>query len=576
MSELRNLKALIAAQRRAQASRLRLAAIAGAVVSVTAVCLLGLSGWFITGAAIAGAAGAVAAQTFNYMMPSAIIRLLAILRTGARYVERVAGHEAALKALAQLRPQLFGALARGSPSGALAHASGEVSARLVQDVDAIQTVFVRRSIPWALGAGTGSALLLTALAAPLAAVALAIAMVLTCLVAALLARRLADPAGAAVQVAVGAFKDRLANLEAAAPELKAYALTDWARDQAMAAGDACDQARIRLARAGGWLAAWQAVATAGAVLVVGMTASAAPAPLIALALLAAVMGMESAAGLFSALHQNGAAAEAMDRLDALSADTAPGSAHRPTSSAIRWTALGDALTPPSRLCIIGASGAGKTTLIERLVGLRDALPGEARIGDADAADLAPADRRTLFAYAAQDVRLLDGSIRDNLLLAGPADDDALWRALEDAALADRVRAEPSGLDMPVGPNGERLSGGERRRLGLARAYLRSAPWLVLDEPTEGLDPATEARVLRALDARLTAQGQGLILISHRRRHQALCDVVIKVEGLNPDGLVRLSGSEAFDGDRDSAASDRAQLLRRLDLQLIQRKHPDQA
>ncbi|RZJ96543.1 MAG: ATP-binding cassette domain-containing protein, partial [Brevundimonas sp.] len=520
-------------------------------------------------------AGAAAAQTFNYMMPSAVIRLLAILRTGARYVERVAGHEAALKALAQLRPQLFATIARGSPSSALTLSSGEVSARLVQDVDAIQTVFVRRSIPWGLGAGTASAILLTGLAAPLAALVLAVSMGVTCFVAALLARRLADPAGAAVQVAVGAFKDRLSNLEAAAPELKAYALTDWARDQAMAAGDACDQARIALARAGGWLAAWQAIATGGVVLAVGATASAAPAPLIALALLAAVMGMESATGLFAALHQNGAAAEALERLEALSTD-APASMNKPTSAAIRWTALGEALTPPSRLCVIGASGAGKTTLIERLVGLRDALPGEALIGDVDAADLAPADRRALFAYAAQDVRLLDGSLRQNLLLAGPADDAELWRALEDAALADRVRAEPRGLDMPIGANGERLSGGERRRLGLARAYLRPVPWLVLDEPTEGLDSATEARVLRALDSRLTSLGQGLILISHQHRHQMLCDGVARVEGIAPDGLVRLSGSGALDGHRNPAAGDRAQLLGRLDLELVQRQHPDHA
>ena len=92
---------LIAAQTQAQRARLRLAAAGGAVVSVAAVCLLGLSGWFITGAAFAGLAGAAAAQSFNYMMPSAIIRLLAIVRTGGRYVERVAGHEAALKALAR-------------------------------------------------------------------------------------------------------------------------------------------------------------------------------------------------------------------------------------------------------------------------------------------------------------------------------------------------------------------------------------------------------------------------------------------------------------------------------------------
>ncbi|MEC8534219.1 MAG: amino acid ABC transporter ATP-binding/permease protein, partial [Pseudomonadota bacterium] len=158
--------ALIAAQRRAQRLRLRIAATTGAIVAVAATCLLGLSGWFITSAALAGIAGSAAVQAFNYMVPSATIRLLAILRTGARYIERVSGHEAALKALARLRPQLFDALASAPPSRALALASGEASARLVQDVDAVQTLFVRLSAPWALGAGAASAALLAGLASP--------------------------------------------------------------------------------------------------------------------------------------------------------------------------------------------------------------------------------------------------------------------------------------------------------------------------------------------------------------------------------------------------------------------------
>ncbi|MFN4170091.1 MAG: ATP-binding cassette domain-containing protein, partial [Pannonibacter phragmitetus] len=189
-----------------------------------------------------------------------------------------------------------------------------------------------------------------------------------------------------------------------------------------------------------------------------------------------------------ALQQNGAAVEAARRLDALASVPSLAPSPAPSEASLVLSADGAHLAPQMRLGLIGPSGSGKTTLAERLVGLRDALPNEARLGGLDIAAIAPDDRRPLFAYAAQDIRLIDGTIRDNLLLAGPADDTALWRALEDAALAERVRADPAGLDARVGPNGERLSGGERRRLGLARAYRRSAPWLVLDVPTEGLDP----------------------------------------------------------------------------------------
>ena len=531
---------LIAAQTQEQRARLRLAAAAGAVVTVAAVCLLGLSGWFITGAAFAGAAGAAAAQSFNYMMPSAIIRLLAILRTGGRYVERVAGHEAALKALARLRPQLFRAIADGPPETALGLSSGEMSARLVQDVDAIQTLFVRRSVPVSLGAGAVAAIALASLATPLAGLALLLSMASACIGGVVIARRLAEPAGRAAQMAVGALKDRLAALEAVTPELKAYGLERWAVEQAATAAADHDRAQIALTEAAGWMAAWQAVAVAVAVALVVPASAGAALPLTALAALAAIMGIEAAGGLVAALHQNGAAAQALARLDAALPDVATEYPRKPQDDAVALIGAGDPLSPPARLGLFGPSGVGKTTLVERLIGLRPALADEMRIGGVDIADIAPRDRRALFAYAAQDVRLLDGSVRDNLRLAGPADAAAMWRALDDAGLAARIMAELLGLDAPVGSNGERLSGGERRRLNLARAYLRDAPWLVLDEPTEGLDAATEAHVLAALDRRLAERGQGLILISHRTPPMALCPRTIRIEGLAEDGRIRLA------------------------------------
>ena len=542
-----NIRQLIVAQNRAQGTRLRLAVVAAAVVSVAAVGLLGLSGWFITGAAFAGVAGLVAVQSFNYMMPSAIIRLLAILRTGARYVERVASHEAALKALARLRPQLFDAIASGPPERALSLSSGEVSARLVQDVDAVQILFVRRSVPWGLGAGAATAIVLASLAAPLAGLVLTLAMALACVGGLVVARWLADPAGRKAQTAVGALKERLSALEAAAPELKAYDLDDWAIAESMQAAAACDQAQAALAKAGGWMAAWQALATAIAVAAVIPVTSGAPLAMTALAALAAVVGVESAGGLVSALHQNGAADEAMQRLDAMMPPPSDAPSVKPDGATLRWRALDVETAPPLRLGLYGSSGAGKTTLIERTMGLREALRGEVDIGATDAADIAGRDRRLLFAYAAQDVRLLDGTVRQNLLMAGPADDDTLWRALDDAALGDRIRAEPLGLDAHVGANGERLSGGERRRLGLARAYLRDAPWLVLDEPTAGLDAVTEARLLSALQRRLTERSQGLILVSHKPGPMGLCDERLQVRGVDTDGRVNLTLQPSVSG-----------------------------
>ncbi|MFN4295803.1 MAG: amino acid ABC transporter ATP-binding/permease protein [Brevundimonas sp.] len=527
------IRAMVAGQRRLERGRLRLAAAGGAAVSVAAVCLLGLSGWFITGAALAGVAGLLAAQTFNYLMPSAIIRLLAIIRTGARYVERVAGHEAALRALSRLRPQLFRALAAAPPERALGLSSGEASARLIQDVDAIQTVFVRLSTPWALGAGAMSAIILTSMATPTAGLLLALTLGVGAVGSVVLARRLADPAGRELQVAIGALKNRIGALEAAAPEMKAYGLQDWAADSVASVAARHDAIQTRLTLAAGWIALWQSGVTALAVVLVVPATVGASLPMTALAALAAVMGVEAASGLAGALHQNGAAAQAMTRLDDLTSAPSVDLQVAATSQDLELPGHNIALRPDMRLAISGPSGAGKTSLIERLAGLRPALPGEWFMGETDAAHIGPEGRRALFAYAAQDVRLLDGTVRQNLLLAGPADDAALWRALEDAALADRIQTDPRGLDAPVGAGGEFLSGGERRRLGLARAYLRRAPWLLLDEPTEGLDAALETRVLAALERRLAHTGQGLIIVSHRPAPLGLCPYRLDIQHHQP-------------------------------------------
>lgn len=530
MNSLHRIRGLLAVQTDAQRDRLRLAAFGGAVVAASAVCLLGLSGWFITSAAFAGLAGAAAAQSFNYMMPSAIIRLLAILRTGGRYVERVCGHEAALKAVARLRPLLFASIAAGPPAQALALSSGDLSGRLVQDVDALQTLFVRRSALWSLAAGAVSSGLLATIASPMAGAVLLAVMALTCAGCLAISRRLAAPAGREIRTAMGALKDRLAALEAAAPELRAYGLDSWAVREVQDAAARHDRARISLSRAGGWLSVWQAGGTAAAVGLVILVTGGASLPLTALAALVAVMGIDSAAGLAAAMQQNGAACEAVGRLDAVLSGGQP-SGVTPTDPSLALSIMSELARPPARIGLVGPSGSGKTTLVERLTGLREIEAGEARMGGIDASSIACRDRRALFSVSAQDVRLLDGTVRENLALANPAaaDDATLWAALEDASLAARIRSSPEGLDARIGPNGERLSGGERRRLGLARALLRDAPWLVLDEPTEGLDAATEAQVMVNLQRRLERTGQGLILISHRGAPRTLCETLFRVE-----------------------------------------------
>ena len=125
--------------------------------------------------------------------------------------------------------------------------------------------------------------------------------------------------------------------------------------------------------------------------------------------------------------------------------------------------------------------------------------------------------------------MMAGSVADNLGLARPrVDADAMWRALAIAAADDVVRALPDGLQQWLGGDGARLSGGQKRRITLARALLAQRPWLILDEPSEGLDAATEARLIENLRAWLDQTGTGLILVSHRPAMAALADLAIDV------------------------------------------------
>lgn len=535
---------MIRAQERAQFPRLLAASVTGALVSAGAVALLGLSGWFITAAALAGAAGPAVAHVFNYLVPSAIIRFLAIIRTASRYGERVTGHEAALKALAALRPQLFEGLARGPAARALSLAGGEASARLVQDVDAVQDRFVRLSAPWSAGSGLLTGVVLASLAGWRAGVAVAAAAAVGVLIGVMLGRRLAEPAGRRLQQAMGDFKTDFAAMSAAAPELQAYGMKDWAVDRLARQGGEVEAAAETLARAGGWLTAGQTLAMALGVTGAALAAGSASPALTALAMLAAVATVESAGNLLNALRQNGAVAVAVQRLGELLDGPASVTATVAAAPTLRLSAVDLQLSPPQRLAVIGRSGAGKTTLIERMMHLRTPSPGEIVFADADGAaltseTLTPDAARRLFAYAPQQAVLMAGTVRENLRLADPsADDEQLWAVLEDAGLAERIRTAPGGLDAPLGENGARLSGGERRRLGLARAYLRPAPWLVLDEPTEGLDAATEAKVLDRLAHRLQRTGQGLILISHRPAPLTLCRQALCVSGIAADGRVQ--------------------------------------
>src|SRR5262249_5891182 len=157
------------------------------------------------------------------------------------------------------------------------------------------------------------------------------------------------------------------------------------------------------------------------------------------------------------------------------------------------------LCPGSRVAVVGPSGAGKSTLVRLALRFWDSTRGVIRLDGQDIRQFSLNDLRATMGVVAQDTYLFNDTLRNNLLLArAEASDTELEQVIEQAHLGEFVRQLPDGLDTWIGEQGLRLSGGERQRLAIARALLKDAPLLILDEVTANLDPATEQALWDAL------------------------------------------------------------------------------
>lgn len=499
------------------------ATLSAIVAVVSGVGLLALSGWFLTAAAMAGAAGPAAALGFNYLIPSATIRLLAILRTVSRYGERLFSHRAALEGMAGLRGTLFGRLAAQDSRSAPNLSGGDASARLIGDIDALEELIIRRPTrPAALVAalvGVG----LAALAGWGAGLVLLAALALLPWLVGRVARRLTrEPAHEAAE-ALGALRIRYVDYAAARAEIAAYGLAGRVTAALADATARLDRARARLHRAEGLIAALIAAYTAATVAAV-LFAAAAPPPRVALALLAAAGSIEAMTGLARSAFRAASVDESLHRIAALAALSEERSVAEDALSTEALDLGRLRLDAGERVAVTGRSGSGKTLLLEALAGMRSLEMA------APLPDPAPG----LCALSPQDAAMVAGSIADNLRLArAGVDEAAMWDALRVACLDERIRTMPEGLATRLGEGVGQLSGGERKRLSLARALLAGRPWLLLDEPTEGLDAVTEAKLVERLKGWLDRTRSGLLLVSHRPGPLVLAERMIPVETLGP-------------------------------------------
>ena len=191
------------------------------------------------------------------------------------------------------------------------------------------------------------------------------------------------------------------------------------------------------------------------------------------------------------------------------------------------------------IALVGLSGSGKSTLVHMIPRFWNPTKGRILLDGIDIRDLSLESLRRHIAIVSQDVMLFDDTIRNNVLYGSPdATEAEVWKALEDASLADFVRTLPEGLDTVVGEGGSRLSGGQKQRLSIARAFLRNAPILILDEATSALDSENEMKIKGALVSLM--KGRTTFMVAHRF---STIEHATKIVAM-ADGVVKEMGARA--------------------------------
>jgi thiol reductant ABC exporter CydC subunit len=558
---------------------LGLAVAAGVVASASSVALLATSAWLISRAS-------QHPPVLELTVAIVGVRAFAVSRSGFRYAERVAGHDAALRRLGETRTRLYRTLerlvpaglprepaeraepgeradpaGRAQPAGRAAFTrdegqrqrTGDLLHRLVSDVDATVDVLVRVALPAVTAAivGLGAAVVL-GLLLPTAGAVVGVGVVVVLVGVPVLQRVVAGRATRRLAPARAELTARTVELLHGLPDLLAFgAADDYLR--AIEEGDRAHRRdEARAARTEGMTAALVTLVGGAAVWLVLWWASAAvragalDGVLLATLTLAPLAVFEVLSVLPASARHAESARPALGRLDLImrSQERTPDPetpAPMPEANELRlenvtatWdgeepvvTSLSLDLAPGRRVALVGRSGSGKSTVAALLVRFLDPVGGRVTLGGVDLRDLDGDEVRRRVTLLDSDAHLFDTTIEGNLRVAKPqATVDELWGALERARLSEWVGSLKDGLSTRVGENGSKVSGGQRRRIALARALLTGAPVYVLDEPTEHLDEATAERITEDLLA--ATDGRTVVLITHRPYGLSQVDEVVRL------------------------------------------------
>ncbi|WP_084976604.1 heme ABC transporter ATP-binding protein/permease CydC [Plesiomonas shigelloides] len=506
--------------------------------------LLALSGWFLAASALAGMT--IAAKTFNYMLPAGGVRGLAIGRTATRYFERVVSHDATFRVLTRLRVFCFSRLIPLSPGGLARFRRTELLNRLVADVDTLDHIYLRLISPLlsALVVIGSTTLLLslldTRLALTLGGIMLALLLLLP-----VIFYHAGKPIGRDITAQRSRYRVQLVEWLQANAELVLFGALRRVREQLDATERQWQQRQAQEASLAAWSQSLVVLASGlTAVLMLWLAADHVggnphPGALLALFVFVTLAAFEALAPVASAFLHLGQVMASAERVQDVISQTPPvqfvtepedkASAgetaanpalqlniqhvtfgYTPDQPVLRDVSLH--LAAGERIALLGKTGCGKSTLLNLLTRAYDPQHGTIALGDTDIRLLPESQLRQAISVVSQRVHIFSATLRQNLLLGDPRASDAhLSDVLRDVGLDTLLDGE--GLDMWLGDGGRPLSGGEQRRLGIARALLHNAPLMLLDEPTEGLDADTEHKILALLETH--SRGKSVIAVTHR-------------------------------------------------------------
>lgn len=526
------------------------------LTTFASISLLTLSGWFITSSAIAGLmAPDGVAVAFNFMQPAAEIRALAIIRTVSRYAERVVTHEATFRVLAEIRCWFFAKLIPISPGRLAMQRSAELLNGITREIDILDALYLRLCSPLLVGlVGGGAVIIFLAYYSIQISIFVLIMLLISGVLVPLIFNRLGQGCAKKIVEQSANFKIGQVEILQGVAELNSFNAYTRYKKKLTAVSEQILKTQVEQNRLEAHASTIILILSQFTLLVCLVLGSdlyqqgeltGAELAMLSFCVLVVFELVTPLTLAMQLLPKMQIAANRILRISKLKPTiTEPnkqGSVPKKGDIKISklsfryaedsdWVLNDINLTIPygSKIAIIGNSGAGKTTLLQMIMRFYDPQIGCISYARIDYKRLLSDKLMARFSVLSQRTQLFTGTIKENLLIAKlSASDFEIAQAIKLAGLEPYIRRLSRGLNTWVGENGVQVSGGEGRRIALARVYLKNSPILLLDEPTEGLDKATENDVLNALEK--IVQNKTLIMVTHRKTGLRLVDNIYRIE-----------------------------------------------